>query len=138
MFRDPFDRMNNLFANFDVMFRELEKDFGVGNLLPHVTVPSVKTYYKDHRAVDDGEKVTFYPNGRVHRLDGPAVMWNDDSKEEWWLDGKQVTQEEVEKERQRLADEQVHNISVDGRTYEVTGKQLRELKNQLKLAQDES
>jgi hypothetical protein len=129
-----FNKMNTVFAVFDNLFRDMERDLGMGNLLPRVTVPSIKTYYLDQRAVDDGEKITYYTNGRVGRLDGPAVEYHDKNKEpEWWLEGRQVTQEIVESQRSKLEDEKIHHLSIDGRSYEVTGKQLKELKSQLKL-----
>lgn len=35
-------------------------------------------------------------NGKRHRTDGPAVIWFDGLKE-WWVNGKQVTEDEVMK-----------------------------------------
>lgn len=131
---DIFDRLNYFFANFDAMFRDMEHDMGMGNLLPSISIPSVKTYYTEQRAISDNEKTTYYINGKVSRLDGPAIEYKDEKKEnEWWIDGKQTTKEEVEKEYQKLQDERIHHITVDGRHYEVPGKRLKELKSLLKL-----
>ena len=135
MFRnDIFDAVNRVFANVDGLFRDAEKELGMGNLFPHVTVPSVKTYYSEQRAIDDGEKITYFTNGKVSRVDGPAVVYHDKNKgqNEWWIDGRQVTKEAVEAAKQKIEDERVHHVSVDGRTFEVKGSELKKIKELLK------
>ena len=127
--RDIFDEMNRLMANFDVMFRDVEKELGMGNLLPYVTVPATKTYYREQRALDDGEKITYFQNGRVSRLDGPAVIYHDEKNEaEWWLDGRQVDEATVKDKCEELEDEKIHHVSIDGRAVEVKGSDLRKIK----------
>lgn len=131
--RDIFDDLNHVMANFDVFFRDAEKNLGIGNLLPKVSVPATKTYYSEQRAFDDGEKITYYHNGRVSRIDGPAVVYHDDKKEdEWWLEGRQVDEDTIKKEHQKLEDERIHYVSIDGRSYEVKGTELRKIKSILK------
>ena len=75
---------------------------------------------------DDGEKVCYYQNNMLHRSDGPAVEYRD-GKVEYWLNGKQVDKEAVDK----LAEEKENNreviVTIDGKTYVITGKQLKEL-----------
>ena len=41
----------------------------------------------------NGTKYWFNKQGQRHREDGPAVVWSDGCKE-WWLNGKQYTEEE--------------------------------------------
>lgn len=132
MLSDPFDRISHLFGNFDAAFRDLEQSLGMGNLLPYVTVPSVKTKYLEQRCVEDKEKRTYYHNGLVSRLDGPAIEWKDEKKEdEWYVDGVRLTKEEVEAKKQEIEDAATHHLTIDGKHMEVTGKQLRELKKML-------
>lgn len=135
MFRkDIFDDLNHVMANMDVFFRDAEEKLGMGNLLPHVTTPACKTYYTDQRAVDDGEKITYYRNGRVSRIDGPAVEYHDKEKgqDEWWLEGKLVTKELVEEEKEKIEAKRIHYLSIDGKTYNVTGDKIKIIKELLK------
>lgn len=61
---------------------------------------------KHHR--EDGPAIEFengtkywYRNGVIHRLDGPAVEFANGNKE-WWINGRSLTEENFEKERQRI------------------------------------
>lgn len=131
--RDFFDIFDRLWGTMDAQFRELEREWGVPNRLPVITLPAVKTKYIDQRTYHDGEKTINYLNGMIHRDDGPAVKY-DDGREEYWLKGMKVSKEEFESHKQQLEDEKVHYIYLDGREYKVTGKKLKELnlKEQLK------
>jgi len=42
----------------------------------------------------NGDK-EWYLNGKLHREDGPAVEYADGPEREWWLNGKEVTEQEV-------------------------------------------
>ena len=65
---------------------------------------------KRHR--EDGPAVEFangskqwWVNGKRHRLDGPAIEWNDiDRPDEYWISGRQYSEEEFLQERQRVID----------------------------------
>lgn len=124
---DNWDLLNNVFGNLDAAFRELEKENGWFNRLPFITLPSVKTQYVDRRTYHDGEKTIKMVNGMRHCEDGPAIIYDDGRPDEFWLEGVKVTKEEVESNMQKIMDEKIHQIHIDGRTFEVTGKQLREM-----------
>jgi len=47
-----------------------------------------------------GYKV-YYIEGKIHRLDGPAVMWAN-GEEEYWINGEELSKEEFEKHPERL------------------------------------
>jgi hypothetical protein len=65
--------------------KELVQAYSTGKLLPvKGTVPPDFTGIAEH---PNGTKL-WYLNGELHRVDGPAVEWDDGSKE-WWLNGKQ-------------------------------------------------
>jgi hypothetical protein len=85
---------------------------------------------------DDGEKRIYYKNGKVHNHKGPAVEYyagEHKGKVEFWLEGKQVDKEAVDK----LAEEKENNrkvrVIVDDKSYVITGKQLKELDLHAKL-----
>jgi hypothetical protein len=44
-----------------------------------------------------GEMTTrWYMNGKMHRLDGPAIVWNEEydrNFDQWWINGLEVTDE---------------------------------------------
>ena len=48
----------------------------------------------------DGTKYYFFEN-KIHRLDGPAVIWPD-GEEEYWINDKYLTKEEFETHPERL------------------------------------
>jgi hypothetical protein len=130
-FEDLFDTINKVFATVDVEFRDAERRFGLRNALPSVSVPSIKTYsyYEDIRSYDDGEKVETYKNGKLHGV----VKYHDKKKpDEYWIDGREVSKEKWDAHIQKIEDERVHEVYVDGVPYTLTGKQLKGLKEQLK------
>lgn len=129
-FEDLFDSFNRVFANFDVEFRDMEKRFGVRNALPNVSVPSIKTYsyYEDIRTYDDGDKVETYKNGKLHGI----VKYHDKSKpNEYWIDGRETTKEKWDAHCEKLEDERIHEVYVDGVPHRLTGKQVKELKTKI-------
>lgn len=129
---DLFDVVNNLFGNFDKVMREVEEEFNTPNLFPSITIPSIKTYFTENRAVSDDEKTTYYHNGKVSRLDGPAVVWHDTEREdEWWVEGKLMTEKEVAKLKQKMEDEKEHEVFVDGKKVKIKGSKLKQLKELL-------
>jgi hypothetical protein len=44
----------------------------------------------------DGAK-HWYINGKLHRLDGPAMEWHNDIKS-WYIDGKNYTKDQYDNE----------------------------------------
>ena len=38
---------------------------------------------------------SWWVNGQLHRTDGPARIWHD-GDQEWWIEGQRTTQQEVE------------------------------------------
>ena len=60
----------------------------------------------------NGDKEWFL-NGQLHRDDGPAVEYADGPEREWWLNGKEVTEQEV------------MNPSCSGKVVEIDGKRFR-------------
>ena len=52
-----------------------------------------KLHREDGPAIEWASGDTFwYLNGKLHRTNGPACEWDD--RKEWWLNGKQYTEEE--------------------------------------------
>jgi len=122
------DELNSLFGNMDAAFRSMERENGWFNRFPVITLPSVKSTYVDRRTYHDGEKTIKLENGMVHCGDGPAIIYDDENTEdEYWLKGVKTTKEEVESNIKKIEDSRIHNVHVDGKTYNITGKQLREL-----------
>jgi mannosyltransferase OCH1-like enzyme len=133
---DIFDRM---FGTMDAAFRQMEREFHCPNRLPVITIPAVKTYSVDQRAYDDGEKIQKFTNGILHCETGPAVVYHDEKKEdEYWLEGRLVTKEEVEKRKEEIEDNRMHSIWIDNKEFKVTGKRLRELAFEDKLKELEA
>jgi hypothetical protein len=69
---------------------------------PVVDTFGTKRWYNDNRRFhrDDGPAVEYqheytngskewYIDGRLHRLDGPAIEWND-GDQEWYINGKRI------------------------------------------------
>ena len=101
--------MSRLFdEEFDTLFQELQ---------------SSKTKNKD-------QKTIYYKNGMVHNENGPAIV-HKDGKEEYWLEGRKVTKEDVTTYRQNLEDNTKHCVYVADKPYIINGKQLRQLKSTL-------
>jgi len=48
------------------------------------------------QVVEDGTKF-WYLNGRLHREDGPAIIWSDGT-EEWWVNGEQLNDFQIAKQ----------------------------------------
>jgi hypothetical protein len=93
-------------------------------------VPS--SYQSNVRIIDDGTKVEYLKNGRLHNENGPAVVYYKDSKEEYFLEGRQVSKERIDEYKTKKEDEKIHFISIDDQDYKITGKQLREFKEKNK------
>jgi hypothetical protein len=75
---------------------------------------------------DDGVKKTYYTNGIVSREDGPAVIYRD-GKVEYWLNGKQVNKEEVDKLSEEKLNSRKVLVTVDNREFILTAKQVKDL-----------
>jgi len=86
---------------------------------------SRRSYYRDVGALKEDGVTTYYENGRVHRLDGPAVVYDDKRESEYWLNGKRVTKEEHDKLRLDLEDKKQHTVYIDGVPKVISGKKLR-------------
>lgn len=132
---DIFDIFNRFFGNMDIVMRDMEREFENPNLFPKITIPSIKTYYSEQRALKENGVTTYYNNGKVSRLDGPAVIYDDDREDEYWLDGKRITKEEQEKALINYEEEKEHIIYVDGVPKRIKGKQYKEMK---RLIEDSS
>jgi hypothetical protein len=125
---------NRMFANFDVYFRDIEKEYGRG-LFPTISIPSLQNTINETAVVhSDGKKTIYYKNGMVHREDGPAITYNDGKQfEEYWLNGQKVTKEEVSSLREKQEEEKEYSVYIGDREYKVKGKKkLAELENLLK------
>jgi len=125
-----FDDVNRTFALIDTAFRDVENRHGLRNALPYVSIPSVKSYskYEDIRSYDDGNKVETYKNGKIH---GEVSYHDKKTPSEYWIEGKQVTKEAWETYVSEQEDKKSHMIYIDNKPYEVSGKQLKEIKNSL-------
>jgi len=125
-----FDDVNRTFALIDTAFRDVENRHGLRNALPYVSIPSVKSYskYEDIRSYDDGNKVETYKNGKIH---GEVSYHDKKTPSEYWIEGKQVTKEAWETYISEQEDKKSHMIYIDNKPYEVSGKQLKEIKNSL-------
>lgn len=71
---------------------------------------------------------THYFRGKVSRLDGPAVVYDDDTEDEYWLDGRQISKEVHDEVRRKYEDEKKHVIVIDGERKVINGKMLRKIK----------
>lgn len=137
--RDMFDIFDRMFGVMDASFRQIERDFHCPNRLPVITIPAIKTYSVDQRAYDDGEKIQKFTNGILHCETGPAVTYHNKEKEpEYWLDGRRVTKEEVDKRKEEIEDNRMHSIWIDNKEFKVSGKRLRELAFEDKLKELEA
>ena len=90
-------------------------------------VPLSYSSYSRATYTDDGEKITYYLDGKVHNEKSPAVEWykgKNKGKVEYWLEGKEVTKEAVDK----LREEEEVTVVVEGKEYRVTRKRLKELR----------
>lgn len=95
----------------------------------------ITRYVENTQAYDDGEKIETYVNGRLHNEKGPAVKYKDSTKQnnnEYWLNGRRSSKDEVDKYREKLEDEAIKYITVEGKEYKVTGKQLKEVNSKVK------
>ena len=52
-------------------------------------------------AVVEKSYTAYYINGKLHRLDGPAIIWCNDIQE-YWIDSVRLTKEEFEIHPERL------------------------------------
>jgi hypothetical protein len=90
-YRSLFDRLLDEFWTEDVYSKRVN-----GELLVYVNDQLVK------RTLKDGT-VEWYKSGRLHNESGPAVQSK--AGDEYWLNGRQVSKDEVEKYKQKLEDE---------------------------------
>ena len=75
------------------------------------------------RVDDDGDKFWYlnkwwYLNGKRHREDGPAIEYANGYKE-WWLNGKEVTEEEHKRRTSPIVEMTMEEIS------KALGKQVK-------------
>ncbi len=132
--------VNNVFANLDNVFRDIEKSHGSRGLFPIISIPSILHALNENVSFDqDGMKTTYYKNGKVHREDGPAVEYHSDIKlpegtvNEYWLEGKQVTKKDVEDLVVKKEEEKIYTIYVGEKEYKIKGKKkLEEFEKLLK------
>lgn len=128
---DIFDIFNRVFGNMDVIMRDLEKEFHTPNLLPRITLPGIKTYYSEQRALTNDGVTTYYDNGRVSKLGGPAVVYADEREDEYWIDGKRISKEEHDKMLVEYEDNKIHTVYIDGKPNDIPGKKLKLLRQML-------
>lgn len=132
--RNTIRRFNNIFANFDTLFREIEDQTGCRSF-PHVDIPGIfeETQFYSY---SEGDRTVHYKNGALHREDGPAVVYHEQNKgedrDEYWLEGRRVTKNDVESYRLEKAKKKLHKVSLGGENFTITGEKLNELKVWLK------
>lgn len=85
--------------------------------------------YGDKQSFKSNGITTHYYKGRVSCLEGPAVVYDDERPDEYWIDGRQVSKEKHDEIRQKHEDERNHVIYIDGRKKVITGKKLRQIKS---------
>ncbi len=122
-----FDVLNQTFASIDTSFRDAESRYGLRNALPSVSVPAVKSYSRneDIRSYDDGDKVETYKNGKIH---GEVSYHDQKTPSEFWIEGKQVDKKKWEDYCVDREENKKHVIYIDNKPYEVTGKQLKQIR----------
>lgn len=77
-------------------------------------------------------KTVHYKDGALHREDGPAVVYSDKSKpDEYWLDGRRSTKEEVAAFLEDRNNNKRYLLTVGTELYEMTGSKLKELEGWL-------
>ena len=69
------------------------------------------------RVSPDGIKRWFL-NGKLHRVDGPAIEWPDGSKY-WYLNGKEYSESEWKKEVNKKQTCDGKLIEIDGKRYKL-------------------
>lgn len=75
----------------------------------------------------------YFENGILHREDGPAVIYKDNKKpSEYWLNGIKSSKEQVEKLLNEKEDSKKYTLTLIDESFEVTGKEIRELKQYIK------
>jgi len=42
---------------------------------------------KDEKYIDNDSTIWYYKNNKLHREDGPAIIWKDNEKS-WWINGE--------------------------------------------------
>ena len=70
--------------------------------------------------VDDGSEY-WWLNGKLHRVDGPAIT-RSDGYEEYWLNGHKVTKEKA----------MGHTITIDGKTVSISKESYLKLRETVK------
>ncbi len=114
-------------GRYDI-FRYMDNFFD--NMIVNNYIPTT-FYYDQGSVVKDGIK-TYYDKGKVSRLGGPAIIYDDDREDEYWVDGKKISKEDHDKLLQEYEDNKIHTIYIDGITKEVTGKKLKLINELLK------
>lgn len=108
---------------FDEVFSDFDRYF--------VDAPVTKSKEKTDivSTITDSEKTETYKNGRLHNETGPAVVYKDKSKgSEYWLNGRQVTKEDVDVLISKAEENKKRVITIDGKDYVITEKQWKEIK----------
>jgi hypothetical protein len=109
---------NNFFRN---AFEELQDDF------------ERQFYGASTRIIEYSNCKKYYTNGILHREDGPAVVYHDSKKpSEYWLNGTKVSKEIVEKAVEEKENNKKYILSFVDEKFEVTGKELKEIKQFIK------
>ena len=72
----------------------------------------MKTYTV--KVYEDGDRC-WYQNGKLHRLDGPAIEWADGTRQ-WWINGKQLSEEEFNQQTKKTTCEN-KTVTIDGVAY---------------------
>jgi hypothetical protein len=134
------DEINNVFANFEIIFRDLEKCHKTRGLFPTISLPSILHEMDENIEIDsDHEKTIYYKNGKVHREDGPAIQYHkngqmpDGTLDEYWLEGKHVTKKDIVDLLAKQEEEREYVIYIGEREYKIKGKKkLQEIEKLLK------
>jgi len=86
-------------------------------------------YHVDTRVEKRNGITTYYESGKLSRLGGPAIEYDDTKQEcEYWYEGKKITKEEHDKLYMEKEDNKLYTIYIDGQYKQISGKKMRLLK----------
>lgn len=126
--RDLYDLFNHMFAEMDAEFRDFERDFGLNNAFPRISLPAIKTYCSDVRTFEDNEKRETYVNGKLH---GEVKYKEKDKPSEYYWFGKSITEDEYKTKLLEHEEKKEYNFYLGDKNYKVSGKKLKEIENLL-------
>jgi len=120
-FSKQYDDAFDEFPSFEELFSSFSKVFSHNNDDGSIQVQS------------DSIKKRYLKNGALHREDGPAVVYlNKSDADEYWLDGRRATKEEIDSLVKKATENQLYRVVINGVPYKLTGKKVEELKEWLK------